>query len=1406
MKNKTKSELIEELKAYKRRVDELVEERTAEKEKVNLELFREISKREEVEKELKREKQLTDSIMNGLPGILFMFDEQGKILHWNKYLEDMTDYSAGEIANMSPLDFFEEAEKNKIAGKIDEVFQKGEAFVEGNFQTKTGKKIPFFFKGMGAEISGKRYLVGVGVDITHQKEMQEKLRKNEERLKQYINLAGVIFVVIDSEQKVKLINRKGCEILGYKEDEIIGKNWFENFLPEKNREYVRQVFSALISGRTDEFAKYAENLVICKDGTERLIAWRNSVLKDDHGNIVATLDVGEDITERRRIKSELKEALVNSQISRNETAALLEGARSILEIKSFKESARTVFDICTNLIGATSGYVGLLTEDGTENEVLFLESGGLPCTVDPELPMPIRRLRETSYKTGKVVYENDFQSSKWVEFLPGGHVELKNVMFAPLNVDGKTVGLLGMANKPSDFTDNDARLAGAFGDLVAIALKNSYAMESLEKNERELKKLLDEKTERVKKLNCLYNLSKIVEKPDITIDELIEQAVTIIPPAWQYPEITCARIVVDDKQFVTQSFVETTWKMTSDLIVQGKKAGAIEVFYKEEKPEEFEGPFLKEERDLLDTLTERLGEVIERKRIEDALEKSEEKYRSLTENLNIGIYRSAPGSQGKYLEVNPAMIRMFGYESRDEFLKIFPSEIYVNPADRSKFSTELLEKGHLKNRELRMKKKDGTPLICSTTVSVIRDKEGNVLYFDGIVEDITVQKEFENQLYESEEKFRTISNAAIDAIIMIDNDGKITFWNPAAEKIFGYTAEEIYGKELHKFIVPSRYYKDYKKAFEEFSQSGKGKAIGKTLELEGVRRNGTEFPVELSVSAVKAGDKWGAVGILRDISERKEAEKALRESEERYKTLFTQAAEGILIADIETKKFLYANSAICEMLGYETDELIGMTLSDIHPKESLDHVMSEFEAQARGEKKLAPGFPCLKKEGTIIYVNVSTTKVIINGKECNIGFYTDITEKKRNEEEIAIERAYFKQLFEGSQEAIVLCKNDGVVRDVNEEFTRMFGYKHDEAVGKTIDELVVPDNYMEEGKKLTNVTAQGSSHKIETIRKRKDGSTLHVSILGTPIIVGDEQVGVYAIYRDITERKRAEEKVREKNKELENTLQKLRSTQEVIVQKEKLISIGTLVGGVAHEINNPAGYIKSNLNSILKYSTKFKELFDYIIEKENESTVIRQKIEEKKIPMLLDFTKEAAEDSLEGIERISQIVRDMQGFARAEEFSMEFRDINKGIESTVNVLWNELKYKTEVVKELGKIPEVKCSLQQINQAVMNILFNSVQAIEEKGTIWIRTFAKEKSVYIEIEDTGMGIPKKNLNKVTEAFFTTKLATKNPGLGLTTAQKIVMEHGGSLHIESEEGKGTKVTISLPVEQKKDNEVSD
>jgi GAF domain-containing protein len=170
--------------------------------------------------------------------------------------------------------------------------------------------------------------------------------------------------------------------------------------------------------------------------------------------------------------------------------AIIQGAQFILEKKSFLETARAIFDLCRDLTGAASGYVALLSEDGHENEVLFLEAGGLPCTVDPELPMPIRGLRELSYNSHKAVYENDFMNSEWVHFMPDGHVSMQNVMFAPLNLDGQTVGIMGLANKSSGFTDEDAEIASVFGEFAAIALQNSRHIELLNEKTKSLEKAL----------------------------------------------------------------------------------------------------------------------------------------------------------------------------------------------------------------------------------------------------------------------------------------------------------------------------------------------------------------------------------------------------------------------------------------------------------------------------------------------------------------------------------------------------------------------------------------------------------------------------------------------------------------------------------------------------------------------------------------------------------------------------------------------------------------------------------------------------------------------------------------------------------------------------------------------------
>lgn len=170
--------------------------------------------------------------------------------------------------------------------------------------------------------------------------------------------------------------------------------------------------------------------------------------------------------------------------------AVIKGARAILEEKSFPRAARAIFDHCCDLTGATSGYVALLSDDGKENEVLFLEAGGVPCTVDPELPMPIRGLRAIAYETRKTVFDNDFMHSEWIQYLPTGHAALHNVMFAPLNIEGKTVGIMGLANKPSGFTDGDAEIAFVFGELAAIALLNSRYIDLLNEKTVSLERAL----------------------------------------------------------------------------------------------------------------------------------------------------------------------------------------------------------------------------------------------------------------------------------------------------------------------------------------------------------------------------------------------------------------------------------------------------------------------------------------------------------------------------------------------------------------------------------------------------------------------------------------------------------------------------------------------------------------------------------------------------------------------------------------------------------------------------------------------------------------------------------------------------------------------------------------------------
>lgn len=202
----------------------------------------------------------------------------------------------------------------------------------------------------------------------------------------------------------------------------------------------------------------------------------------------------------------LETALVKEQQRQKEVSALLEGSRAILKSNKFPQTARSIFDACKSLIGARAGYIALLSEDASHNELVFLDPGELPCTVDPSLPMPLRGLRAEAHRTSKTVFENDFAQSEWTKYLPSGHAEMDNVMFAPLIIESKVVGLLGLANKDGGFSQDDVRMATAFAELAAIALRNSQMWDSLEKSETRFRAVAQTARDAIVTIDSLGNI------------------------------------------------------------------------------------------------------------------------------------------------------------------------------------------------------------------------------------------------------------------------------------------------------------------------------------------------------------------------------------------------------------------------------------------------------------------------------------------------------------------------------------------------------------------------------------------------------------------------------------------------------------------------------------------------------------------------------------------------------------------------------------------------------------------------------------------------------------------------------------------------------------------------------------
>jgi len=261
--------------------------------------------------------------------------------------------------------------------------------------------------------------------------------------------------------------------------------------------------------------------------------------------------------------------------------------------------------------------------------------------------------------------------------------------------------------------------------------------------------------------------------------------------------------------------------------------------------------------------------------------------------------------------------------------------------------------------------------------------------------------------------------------------------------------------------------------------------------------------------------------------------------------------------------------------------------------------------------------------------------------------------------------------------------------------------------------------------------------------------------------------------------------------ELGDKIQELQDAQSQLLQSEKMAAIGQLAAGVAHEINNPVGFVSSNLGSLKNYSEKMITLLDRCRSGEaSEADFVAADFDYLKGD-LADLLRE----SRDGLGRVTKIVSDLKDFAHIDEAAWQEANLNAGIEATLNVVWHELKYKAEVVRELGELPPVTCIAAQIDQVVMNLLVNAAHAIETRGTITVRTGHDDAWVWIEVADTGKGMTPAVMQRIFEPFYTTKPVGKGTGLGLSLSYDIVKKHGGRIEVNSEPGKGSTFRVWIP-----------
>jgi PAS domain S-box-containing protein len=789
----------------------------------------------------------------------------------------------------------------------------------------------------------------------------------------------------------------------------------------------------------------------------------------------------------------------------------------------------------------------------------------------------------------------------------------------------------------------------------------------------------------------------------------------------------------------------------------------------------------------LAVLSRRVKQLVQSKRTADALRQSEHLYKAVIEDQTEMICRFRP--DGTLTFVNQAYCRTFGW-NRDEIIgqniaTLIPEKNFIR---LKKHLTCLTLDQPVDTIEYKIMLPDGTRSWQIWTDRAIFDKQGQLVEFQSVGRDVTGQKLAEEQL----RKLSRAVEQSPNSIIITNTAGHIEYVNPKFSEVSGYSAEEIRGKTpriLKSGETPPN-------AYAELWQTITAGQVWRG-EFHNRRKDGSLYWELGSISPIK--DKQGHITHFVAVKEDVTHRKSLEETWRRYEFIVNTSKEFMTLVDSE-HRYSATNESYCYAQNKKRDDIVGRTAADVWGEEVyLKYIKPKFDECLAGNEVYFEGwldFPALgRRYVDVTYYpyfnadNVATHAIVVS---------RDRTERKKAEIQLQRVHAQNEQVLASMSSILVGVNVDDQITHWNKPAEKYFGIPAANALGKPFLECGIHWDWAAVINRIAVCRDEMSPIDLQDVKyTRSDSKDGFLNITVNPI-AGEpgQNDGFLLVAEDVTEQK---------------------VLQSQLGQAQKLEAIGQLAAGIAHEINTPTQYVGDNarflqesfedLAGLLTQYQALRQAADDHNDLAELAAQVRKAEEEADIEYLQEEIPLAIQQSMEGVDRVSKIVRAMKEFSHPGVEEKTALDINHAIESTLTVASNEWKYVAEVVTDFTPdLPLVPCLPGAFNQAILNIIINASHAIAaanngngQKGAITITTRREDDCAEIRISDTGTGIPPAAQSKIFDPFFTTKEVGKGTGQGLSITHTVIVEkHGGNITFETAPNQGTTFIIRLPINQ--------